>query len=126
MCDYRPLTNQELGYFYEFKEGSAPVSEAEVRAANIKLLAAADNLRPLYNPTGPKNGGKSKASRPGGNDDMTRREWKGPVVWHASEDTGPGATARKSPSQSTAALFHASSTSCSFCAQLLVRDGGRF
>lgn len=88
----KPLTNAELGFYYQFKEDGPPVSEAEVRAENIKLLAAADNLRKYYNHTGKVHGGKSKA---GENDDKTRREWKGPVVWHPPEDDEPGATARR-------------------------------
>jgi hypothetical protein len=88
----KPLTNQELGFFYQFKEDAKPVSEAEVRAENIKLLAASDNLRKYYNSTGKLHGGKSAA---GPNDDKTRREWKGPVVWQPTEDNEPGATARR-------------------------------
>ena len=50
------------------------------------LCATTDNSK------GKVNGGKSKA---GENDDKTRREWKGPVVWHPPEDNSEGATARR-------------------------------
>ena len=50
------------------------------------VVCATDNSK------GKVNGGKSKA---GANDDKTRREWKGPVVWHPPEDNAEGATARR-------------------------------
>ena len=40
-----------------------------------------------YNHTGKIHGGKSAA---GENDDKTRREWKGPVVWQPPADNEPG------------------------------------
>ena len=43
----KPLTNAELGFYYEFKEGQAPVSEQDLMKSQALLGESVDKLRPL-------------------------------------------------------------------------------
>jgi hypothetical protein len=69
------LTNAELGFSHKFPDNHDfrdpnVCTEAGLRRQNIALLAECDAQRPL----------KFEA-------DQTRREWKGPVVWHPADQS---------------------------------------